>query len=187
MRPYEADLHYLKQAVPELKSYLLSKELYWPVSGQHEPGLQRLTVGNVLLTEARLKAYPHPEISAGWGDLYEQIAAVRRDWRTHWQNKVLHEFPSRLNIWRDHLKQLHTSESTFRQHYPTQIRQRAILHLLLEEIGVHDLTEREILRGLDGSLRLATVPGPFAWEPELAGGFPPEIYWFLYLKYRAEG
>lgn len=184
MRPYEGDLHYLKQAVPELQPYLLSKELYWPVSGQHEPGLQRLTVGNVLLAEARLKANPHPELVTGWGYLFEQITEVRREWFTHWQHKVLHEFPSRLSIWRDHVKELHTSESAFRQHYPTQIRQRVILHLLLDEIGGHDLMEKEILRGLDGSLRLATEAGPFAWEAELAGGFPQDVYWFLYLKFR---
>ena len=44
------DLQFVKEAIPQLQEYLLSNELYWPLSGT----LPRLTPGALLLALARL-------------------------------------------------------------------------------------------------------------------------------------
>ncbi|MBI4769912.1 MAG: hypothetical protein HY784_05720, partial [Chloroflexi bacterium] len=60
------DLAVVDRMVAELESYLLSPELYWPLSGPPLPGGQgypRLTAGGLLLALARLSAVER-ELSA---------------------------------------------------------------------------------------------------------------------------
>ena len=55
MTPVEKDKSYLEASISELETYLLSQELYWPISARGFD-LPRLTIGGILLTQARLEA-----------------------------------------------------------------------------------------------------------------------------------
>ena len=55
MTSLENDRAYLEAGIPELGDYLLSKELYWPISARGY-NLPRLTVGGILLAQTRLGA-----------------------------------------------------------------------------------------------------------------------------------
>jgi hypothetical protein len=49
------DRAYLEAGIPELEDYLLSDELYWPISARGH-NLPRLTIGGLLLANDRLEA-----------------------------------------------------------------------------------------------------------------------------------
>ena len=40
--------------------------------------------------------------------------------------------------------------------------------------------EIQLLDGLDKLLKSTFKPGKFIWEADIASGFPPQIYWYLY-------
>jgi hypothetical protein len=55
MPSLEKDRAFLEASVPELEDYLLSDELYWPITARGFD-LPRLTIGGILLAKARLEA-----------------------------------------------------------------------------------------------------------------------------------
>ena len=184
---FESDWIFLRAALPDLQAYVISSELYWTLrpasrtpSGAQAP---QLTLGNLLLSQARLAA---SNLSAGeqaeLAELQRGFAAVREEWRANWGRKADQEFHSRLNLWQQYLRELRGDAHPSPVFYAREVRQRAILHLLLSEMssGV-PAHEQGQLTMLDGNLRGVGRSGPFVWEPELAGSFDPAEFWFLYL------
>jgi len=54
------------------------------------------------------------------------------------------------------------------------------LQLLMKDAEGIPAEEIQLLDGLDKLLRSAFKPGNFIWEADLASGFPPQVYWYLY-------
>ena len=55
MATVEKDTAYLEAGIPEMEAYLLSDELYWPITTRGY-SLPRLTIGGILLAKTRLEA-----------------------------------------------------------------------------------------------------------------------------------
>ncbi len=186
---FESDWFFLRAALPDLQEYILSSELYWTLhSPRNIPGgvrLPQLTLGSLLLAEKRLTALPLADVQqAELEDSTRKIHHVRSEWRANWGLKAAHEFRSRLNLWRQYLGELRDEARTNAQSYPSQVRSRAILHLLPSEmIESVPADENDLLSILDQILRGISRSGPFVWEPEMASGFPEEDYWFLYVRF----
>ena len=186
MPTLEYDLGYLRAALPMLDDYLLSADLYWSIGGSPPRGespFPSLTLGGVLLAQARAHAHPAP------GNLVEQIAradeqinAVRRRWRSAWGRKAGRDFHARLNLWRDFLEEYRQNSEANLDRYAYEVRRRVMLGLLEKEADEIPLAELDLLAGLDRLLRIAIVRGHFVWQKELASGFPEETYWYLYGK-----
>lgn len=184
MPTLEYDLGYLRAALTMLDDYLLSNDLYWSIGNsppRGEPPYPSLTLGGVLLAQARAHAHPRP------GNLIEQIAsadeqlnAVRGRWRSAWGRKAGRDFHARLNLWRDFLEEYRQNPEANLDRYAYEVRRRAMLHLLESGAGEIPKAEQELMAGLDRLLRIALIPGDFVWEVELAAGFPEETYWYLY-------
>lgn len=173
MTSTDQDLAYLEAGIPELETYLLSDELYWPISARGY-NLPRLTLGGLLLAKARLQAQGEP-VQA----LVNQLEAVRAKWRVAWETKAGREFQSRFGLWSNYLSDYRHNPEGHADSYPHEVRNRAMLQLLQPELPA-GLPERESLASLDSALRGSLVPGSFIWEPEVQAGFPREEYWFLY-------
>ncbi|MFO3796334.1 MAG: hypothetical protein ACK8QZ_03505 [Anaerolineales bacterium] len=171
----EIDRTYFQAALDELETYLLSNQLYWPLS---VPGvsLPRLTLGQLLLTRLRIQA--RGLLLPEQGNRLEQ---VRRRWQAAWEKKARHEFNARLNLWKNYLEDYFESPSNYAVDYPQEVRLRVILALLHQEIS-SPLPEEEALAALDARLRTAFIPGPFVWEADLSTAFPPQTWWYLYGK-----
>ena len=170
----EEDLRFLKEAVPQLQDYLLSNEMYWPLSGS----LPRLTPGSLLLTLARLHADSAVDIQR----LDAQVAIVRTKWRAALEKKAARELANRLRLWSQFLSDYIDAPDQNLESYRTEVRGRAILQLLLAELP--DAPESKALADLDDVLRSRLVPGEFLWEPELQSIFPSSDFWFLYGRLR---
>jgi hypothetical protein len=106
------DLEYLRAGLDVLEEYLLSKDIYWPLSASPPPGdppYPRLTLGGLLLSRARARARElsgtlTPAQEADLTRMSEQLEATRSRWRVAWEGKASREFHARLNLWRDFLE-----------------------------------------------------------------------------------
>jgi hypothetical protein len=173
----EKDRAYLEAAIPELKDYLLSDEVYWPVTARGYE-LPRLTIGGLLLAQARLEAR-----GGRIESLVTQLGALRSQWRVAWETKAGRGFQSRLRLWGNYLTDYRHNPEGNADAYPHEVSNRVMLQLLLAELPA-PASEREDLAPLDGALQAGFVPGEFMWESDLQSGFPREDYWFLYGKLR---
>ncbi len=187
MHTLHQDLTYLRSAVRDLEEYLLSGVLFWPLSLKGKErvpaGATQLTIGNLLLSLKRLEAAAQSGLSEldDLSRIAAEIERVRRRWKSNWDKKAGQEITSRLRQWDHYLSELSAVEGR-RGDYPYNIRQRAILGLLISDLGRPTLRDQAHLDALDQRLKNLTHAGGFVWDPDIQTGFPPEEYWYLYRK-----
>lgn len=182
------DLRYLEAAAGLLEDYLLSKDVYWQIGADSpagEPPFPSLTLGGVLLAQARLNA------RAMEGDLRSrrdrinlQIESLRMKWHAAWKKKARDEYSARLVLWRNFLDDYRLDPDSNADRYPYEVSRRVMLDLLEGEAGQLRTVEREMVSGLDLILSAYFQSGDFVWEPELVGGFPKDRYSYLYGRLR---
>ncbi|HZW03937.1 MAG TPA: hypothetical protein VFF68_08415 [Anaerolineaceae bacterium] len=185
MQPFEQDWDFIRAAVDELESYLLSTTLYWPVPGtparSPSGSVPRLTIGNLLLSLKRLSA-------ADWSDeraqelerLQQKIGDVRKRWRAHWEKKASEEYFSRLPRWQQFVIEMGGATPPSRQEYAYQVRLRVILDLLADDIGEAPDVRQSPLSNLDQVLRRRLESDGFIWDDRLRAEFPEDRFWYLY-------
>lgn len=176
----DRDVRYLKACAGVLQDYLLSPELYWPapLSGT---GMPRLTIGNILLSEAKVHAAVLAGLDpAAQAPLLDQIEGLRSHWRSTWAAKAGKEISARLTLWQNYLSDMASDRQHHQADYSYQVRLRVMLTLLSAEQIQTQLAEDERLAVMDRKLRELTRPAAFVWEAGLASGFPQERFWFLY-------
>lgn len=186
MKSFTYDLGYLRAGLELLEAYLLAEDVFWPMDAsppEGEPEYPRLTLGGMLLAEARLKAYPlsqaqEPERQR----VLVELEHVRTKWRVNWERKARHSLTVRLRMWADYIEEYRSNPQDNAGRYRYEVRLRAMLELLESESGEMQPVEGEILSGLDRYLKSELEIGDFIWEPEIKSGFPPETYWYLYGK-----
>ena len=178
MTSVEKDKAYLEAGIPELEHYLLSDELYWPVSARGYD-LPRLTIGGILLAKKRLEARGE-RIEA----LPARLDAARSKWRVAWETKAGREVHARFGLWNNYLTDYRHNPEGHADAYPHEVSYRVMLQLLLVELPSAP-PEREALFQLDNMLRQSFASGDFIWEAGLQPGFPREEYWFLYGKLKS--
>jgi len=169
------DKIYLEAGIPELKDYLFSNELFWPI-GARGVSLPRLTIGGILLTQAQLEARDERIES-----LMMQLDGIRSKWRVAWETKAGREVQARTRLWSNYLADYRHDPENHADAYPYEVRYRVMLQLLLTELP-EPPAEQEALHQLDGVLRTNLSASDFIWEANLQPGFPREDYWFLYGK-----
>jgi hypothetical protein len=175
VNPIENDKAYLEASIPELGDYLLSKELYWPISARGYT-LPRLTIGGTLLALARLEARGERV-----EPLVMQLDGVRSKWRVAWETKAGREVQARMHLWSNYLADYRHSPEAHADAYPHEVRYRVMLHLLLAELPVSP-AEQEALSQLDSVVHAKLSSSDFIWDVDLRAGFPREVYWYLYGK-----
>lgn len=160
----------------ELKDYLLSDQLFWPV----DQG-ERLTLGSFLLAGLRAQAWAKtPQEIALVSKSAEQTAQIRAEWRTAWSNKALLEFHARLRQWGTALAEILSPEHRNAVVYPHEVTLRVMMALLQPELLQSDHSGVEQLLALDRKLSAASRKTGFIWDPLLTDVFPEKNYWFLY-------
>lgn len=179
------DLEYLNIGMEEIQNYLLSEELFWPVSGQpsgKKTFFLKMTIGNLLLSEHRLATLSNEDLlsptdASEFSRLQRGIEAVRMKWRVAWERKASREYDTRFNQWKKSLDELRGDRYQNAPFYKNEVRLRVLLELLVEQLSVE---ARFDLSPLDKILRQMFKPGEFIWEADLAPGFPKGKYWYLY-------
>lgn len=183
MQPLLKDMAFLRAASAEIKPYLLSKELYWqltPVKSDRGAGnLLSLTPGNIMLCLIKLKSYPWREVEkADVQALSKQVEGEIKYWRSAWRMRIEREINARLKQWQDELAE--ASQERVLIDYPFKIRNRAILDCFEPVDWRLTPVQESLIFGLDEKLKRLTVESGFIWEPEVAGGFKADVFWYLY-------
>jgi hypothetical protein len=188
MPSFEYDFGYLEVAVELLEDYLLSKDIYWKLntsSPPGEPGYPALTLGALLLAEARLRARQLSAVqNQRFSRLSEEIDRIRSKWRTAWGNKAKEEYRSRLDLWGNFLEDFRRDAHGNIDRYGYEVSRRVMLKFLSEDVPDIPIAQRELLAGLDRILEGMMVPGEFIWDEELETGFPADTFPYLYLSLR---
>lgn len=167
-------LRFLRAALPQLKDYLLSNELFWNLG--FDP---QLTLGNLLLAETQLIA--EGNLPAADKQLLSDLKAKKKEWHSAWQKKAEREFSSRLRQWTQYLSELAEHTSRYVSQYKAEMRVRVLLELLAGEApGL-----RGQLIGPDRKLRAQTVNADYVWSEDTKAAFPKNKFWFLYVKPKA--
>jgi hypothetical protein len=162
------DQRFLSDAIPQLKDYLLTNEIYWGSGGDTQ-----LTLGNLLMAEANLKAAGKLSNEDG-----KAIAAAKKEWGTAWKKKAEREFGARLRQWNNYVAELSEDAERHGAYYRSEVRARALLELLADEApGVSGQ-----LAAADSRLKALTTSGDFIWDDALKGAYSKGKYWFLYAK-----
>jgi hypothetical protein len=153
----QKDSRYLSAGVPQLENYLLSKELYYPLTME----LPQLTLGGVLLSVARLGTQA--------AKFEEQIKTVRLKWQAAWDAKTNREIKARSELWANYLAEYREDPKSEAHLYFQNVRYRTMLRLMGKIDDVTDVFLRSVIK-----------EGRFIWEEECAPNFPYEPFWFLY-------
>jgi hypothetical protein len=174
----------MKASLSSLENYLLSSEVYWPVSQAPpfgKPGYPRLTLGALLLARKRLQALSLSNIQEGqFAQITSQMDQLRSSWRVAWGQKATKEYRARLNLWRVFLEEFRQDPERNDDRYPYEVGRRVMLALLAQEADGIPESEINLLNSLDRLLSEIFIPGDFIWDRGLIPSFPREIYWYLY-------
>lgn len=179
------DLEYLQIGVEEIEDYLLSEELFWPVSGRPSSGrpfFLKMTIGNLLLSERNLATLLSDQLLSASEEhrflaMQRQFEVVQSKWQVAWGDKASREYQSRFNQWMRTLEELKGDRYQNAPYYQNEVRVRVLLDLLADHVPAESRLD---LAPFDAVLRKIFKSGAFIWEDTLATGFPQERYWYLY-------
>ena len=176
-------LELLSNQLDELKAYLLSPELFWPLGGPISD-TPRLTPGNLLLNLRALRSRSR-ELQPAQQTRLVRLEAAWEAEQTRWESaiskKAFQEMGARLNLWRGYLGDLSEGLGG-RLNYAIEVRNRVLFELLLplparDEGFDHLLTA---MHSLDKRFAFMSTPGPFVWNEAYRDGFPKDQFNFLY-------
>jgi hypothetical protein len=185
---FEASRVYLQAALKEMQAYLLSAQLFWPLSGLPvSPGspFPHLTLGNVILAFDALAA---ADAAAGGARCAErqrleaQWEAQRTRWAVHVEAKAQRELASRLRQWKAYVEDV--CEARRAEDYTSSVRPRLIAERLLGLLpqGTEVARECEQLHLLDSRIAPYLQAGPFVMDSALQAGYPEQAFPFLYRR-----
>jgi hypothetical protein len=178
------DFGYLTEGIEQFESFLLSKNLFWPISSAPpygEPAYPRLTIGGFLLSNNRLRARDL-DLSQDkiLHSLQMKIDNFRKRWRSAWENKAHSELKSRFRQWDQYVNELQINPEENIPYYRSEVRVRVLIELLLPEIGSTENYYWDQLTGLDSLLKSIFTAGTFVWDEEISSGFDEDQYWYLW-------
>lgn len=179
------DLEYLRIVAEEIEDYLLSEELFWPVTGRPSGGKSfflKMTIGNLLLSEHRLSALAAerqiaPAVQSEFLALQRRIEVVHAKWQVAWEEKARQEYQTRFNQWMRALEEMRSDRYQNAPYYRNEIRTRVLLELLADHIPAKAGFD---LLPFDTILRRIFKQGEFIWPEAPAAGFPQDKFWYLY-------
>lgn len=186
MKSLEYDLRYLVSGVEILDKYLISPEVFWPISAsppEGEPDYPRLTLDGMLLARARLAGREaSQDQQARITQVISRLEVMCIKWRVAWEEKASKCFQVRERMWRNFIVEYQDNPLENADRYVYEVRLRVMLELLKTEFNDPSKVDPDLLLGLDGYIRSILVPGEFIWDRGIQGGFPEGKYWFLYGK-----
>jgi hypothetical protein len=178
------DLNYINAGVDQLEEYLQSPEIFQTIGISAAIGqtpYPQLSLGNLLLAQKRLQAaiQDHAE-NLDWHRLSHELEASHSRWQVAWEKKADAEFRQQLDLWSQFLEEYDKDPQANYDRYGYEVRRRAILQILTDEVDNPKETTQEMLSNLDEYLRAVLVPGEFIWDSWYSSSFPSTSYWFLY-------
>ncbi|MGF1506525.1 MAG: hypothetical protein GYB64_03670 [Chloroflexi bacterium] len=184
----ESDLQVVESMAADLKLYLLSKTLYWPVRariGMRRP-LTLGTIGGMLLRAHQLDAL-RADLSgqqAARLDHAVGLAHAHLDkWVVQAEQKAVREVRARLRQWALYVDEVEDAPARYLGEYPMQARSRSTL-TFARQVAAHALDGSSLITRLivaDRKMRKLVDEAPFVLDDRLEPAYPPKPYWWLYV------
>jgi hypothetical protein len=187
MHPTEYNLDLLQEVLEDIEPFLLSPELFWPITAKPpkgSPPFPNLSLGGLLLTEDELIAQKdrmNPEQAARYSRLRLKRQGVWRKWLSTIQRKAVREMAMRCNLWRSYVVELEDQEKV-KYDYPQEVRHLVMFERLADTAGKQPEAQelRESIRLLDDRLMGVTQTSEFIWDEQLGAIYPKRSFWFLF-------
>ena len=180
------DLKEAQALVNALVPYVYQDQLYGNAGGGFFSRLPALTLGGILLRLKRLDVL-QPEMTdkqrTTFDSVIEKNADIAKEWRSHYEGKMLREANSRLDAMRMYFNECASNMKLCASQYLPEALRRTTVQVLLEELkdwGVEDDDLTTKVRARDGELRRYVQPSDFVWSPSLASVYDSKVYWWLY-------
>ncbi|TFH37597.1 MAG: hypothetical protein E4G99_02215 [Anaerolineales bacterium] len=183
----EATLQYVANMLSELEHYLLSPEIFWPLSQRNSATPQdRLTLGNLLLSLDQLDALRQTwdaQKESQFLEIEMQWEQSQAKWKSAIERKAEHEISSRMNLWRAYLEDLEEGQGAMFD-YGRELRNRVMIERLFTLGVAREPWEAELQR-LDRLLQSLVIPSEYIWPQSTQYHYPQVPYWFLYSRPRS--
>lgn len=187
----DEDLKEARAMADALEDYVRGTELYGRAGSGGLFGFNRmasLTVGALLMRLRRLRAQ-WEQLSASQRQTLEAAEAkheqVRKEWRRHYDEKMLREAKSRLDAMGHFFEECRDDPKLCARVYLPEALRRTIVQELvpaIEDAGISDDELPAKLRRADAGLRRYTQPDDFLWDARLQPFYPRDTYWWLYAR-----
>jgi hypothetical protein len=184
----DRDVAFCAAMTDEMDAYIKSDVLFWePNRGRLGAiRLPKLTFGGLFLALRRLQTL-HDRLDLDQKEVLvraeRELAFQKKQWPPRYEGKLARELRSRLDEWAWYLDDCREQGERAIAHYPHRAEVRVKIDLLLDaadEITLDVVERRRRQAALDERLVLFFAVGEFCWVEELAAGFPPDRFWFLY-------
>ena len=171
-----------------LAEYVRGKQLYSSIAGGFFGGgsMPSLTVGALLLRLRRLQLLteqlPNSQ-RAQLEQITEQHDEVQKEWTMHYENKMVEEATSRLNLIGKFLNECKENLRNCDGIYLPEVLRRTIVQELLHEMKHMKVVSAEIdtkLEMIDTQLQKLVKSADFLWSEILQPAYPADEFWWLY-------
>ena len=169
----EEDSRFILAAADELKQYLDSAVVLWPLHGVKSP----LTPGNLLLAQYRIEGEPTPHV-------VKALAAINSMVTSHgaqWEQRIRSEIPIRLNQYAAMVEDI-IEYGSIDAGYSRNIEVRVKIDFLLSSVDSVETHFLEKLSELDALLETKLNDGDFIWDESLQMKFPMDKFHYLYVS-----
>ncbi len=181
------DLKEAQAMVDGLDNYVRHDQLYGSIGGLFSGGnMPSLTIGALLMRLRRLYMFEAQMSGEQRGQL-EAIThkheTVRKEWRLHYDAKMLREANSRLDAMAHFFEECSSDPRLCARVYLPEVQRRTVVEEILiamRELGMEDAELSKKVRGVDGRLRRFTQPAPFVWDSALKPVYSETQFWWMY-------
>jgi hypothetical protein len=182
------DLEIAEAMVAELEEYIVKDDLYRTLIIHTSSGDQnvRMTGGDLLARLHRLqgeRASLPPAQQARLDAAQKSADTIIYSLRTRFHARLQREMKARLDSLRWYLDECDEDRARCRTNFPFEMRNRQRVEEILKQLGKdlpQDLTN--LLKQVDRRIRTVAQGSDFIWDPRVRLVYPPERYWYLYLR-----
>jgi hypothetical protein len=178
----DRDLNELQAMAAALVPYVYEDELYGRV-GMNMPSL---TVGAVLLRLHRLKALASqlaPQQHTVLDQAAAQVDAVKKEWGSHFEKKLLQEAEARLRDLMTYMREAKEEPRTAANAYLPEALRRTMVQEILDALPNNSALVSKA-RQVDSALKSYLGDADFIWSAALQLVYPADKYWWLYKRPR---
>ena len=182
------DLVIVEAMADELETYIVANELYRTLSLRTAEGNQTLQMtGADLLTrlyrlqgERNLLSAPD---QARLDAVQTRVDDTIYGLRNRFQERLQREIKARLDSLKWFLDDCLADRQRCRVEFPFEMRNRQRIEEALKMMS-YQLPEAQqsFLRQIDARIRQVALPGEFLWDERWKAIFPPQPYWYLYVR-----
>ena len=182
------DLVIVEAMADELEAYIVANELYRTLSLRTAEGNQTLQMtGADLLTrlyrlqgERNLLSAPD---QARLDAVQTRVDDTIYGLRNRFQERLQREIKARLDSLKWFLDDCLADRQRCRVEFPFEMRNRQRIEEALKMMS-YQLPEAQqsFLRQIDARIRQVALPGEFLWDERWKAIFPPQPYWYLYVR-----